>query len=302
MNKFTIASVAVATALLAGCGGSSSSGGDGNTGKPPVGGEAEVCFNPALWENSTHTAKWQTRYETEGSFYPNTENYIITTDIDFEEHKSATRVETVYSYSESPVGVQSSTQARPNSKSRSNSWQNFDYYLIDESSQSVFHAGDYYVGNFDGIVEEDFDVNSPAAPMWLFGSDKGQITEADYSSEFSFFIDGELIERVIYGQNKRKVTYNGIESIDVNGIPVEACSFTVHSVLNGNVDGEVWTETEIFEQWIDTESGLLVKSVINTTDEEDGEIVYEYFKEQILEEYSIDEVVIFTTRPVHLPE
>lgn len=49
MNKFTIASVAVATALLAGCGGSSSSDG-GKGDELPSGGEAQACFNPELWK------------------------------------------------------------------------------------------------------------------------------------------------------------------------------------------------------------------------------------------------------------
>ncbi|MGF1684629.1 hypothetical protein [Photobacterium minamisatsumaniensis] len=298
MNKFTIVSAAVATALLAGCGGSSSSSDDKDL-DIPTGGEAEVCFNPTLWQDGNHEATWQTRWSEESNFYPQTERTQVTNDVDFEEHKFITQVEYLSNHSEAPLDMKGKPQPRLQSKSRNSSWQNFEYYVIDEQSASVSYAGDYYVNDFDGSVEEDIDVNSPAAPQWLFGSDKGQTTTANYTSEFSFLIDGELEERLVYGQNERKVTFNGFDTIKVNGKSVEACSFTINSTLEGNADGDVWTEIEKLEQWIDKETGLMVKSIRHFLDIEDG-VVDEDYEEKILEEYSIDGEVIFSAE--ELPE
>ncbi|PSU28344.1 hypothetical protein [Photobacterium lutimaris] len=304
MNKFTIASVAVATALLAGCGGSSSgsNGGDGNTGKPPVGGEAEVCFNPTLWEDATHEATWQARWSEESDFYLQTEHTQISNGVDFEEHKSITQVEYISNYSETPLGFELESKSHRLQKSRNGSSQRFEYYVIDEQSTSVSYAGDQYVNDFDGSVEDDRDVNSPAAPQWLFGSDKGQTTAASYTSEFSFFLDGQLEDRLVYGQNKRQVTFNGFETIDVNGKSVETCSFSIDSTLKGNADGEVWTDIEQSEQWIDKDTGVVVKSIRSFQEIVDGMVDYESYEEKVLKAYVIDGEVIFSTEDEELPE
>ncbi|AJR07582.1 hypothetical protein C9J03_18580 [Photobacterium gaetbulicola] len=293
MNKFTIASVAVATALLAGCGGSSSSGGDKDL-DLPTGGEAEVCFNPVLWQDASHEATWQTRWSEEADFYPQTERTQVTNGVDFEEHKSITQVEYISNYSETPLGFEVESNSHRLQQSRNGSSQRFDYYVIDEQSTSVSYAGDQYVNDFDGIVEDDRDVNSPAAPQWLFGSEQGQTTKAVYTSEFSLFIDGELEERLVYGQTKRDVTFNGIEMIDVNGKSVETCSFSIDSTLAGNADGEVWTGIEQSEQWIDKETGLMVKSIRSFQEIVDGMVDYESYEEKLLEAYAIDGEVIFS--------
>ncbi|MCQ1057479.1 hypothetical protein LRP52_06335 [Photobacterium sp. ZSDE20] len=290
MNKFTIASVAVATALLAGCGGSSSSSGDKDL-DLPTGGEAEVCFNPTLWEDGTHEVTW--RYDNDAY---STERLVITNGVDFDEHKSITQVESVYAYSETPLGSEVEAKSRRAQQSRSGQWTSSNFYVIDEQSTSVSYAGDMESNG----VDFDSDVNSPAAPLWLFGSKEGETTPASYTTTWIEIEDGQEF-RYTWGQSKRSVTFNGLDKVDVLGNEVNACSFTIKTTTDAEFEGEAETMTETLEHWIDKETGLLVKSV---TLEEGVDIdgSWSDYEEKVLEQYSIDGEVIFSTEDEELPE
>ncbi|KHT60054.1 hypothetical protein RJ45_23915 [Photobacterium gaetbulicola] len=225
MNKFTIASVAVATALLAGCGGSSNSNDDKDLDLPevPTGGEAEVCFNADLWTDGTHVITEKNGDE---------ETIIVKTGASF--------------------------QGMPNLVSVTEDFGDGEFYSLyfAVNNKSVFNAGSEWAEN-NGDFEKR--VHKPVKPFQLFGLNEAESSSesGDSDREWDWTNDCEPGEQCIGSETEAydiTITFNGFEEVIIDGIAYETCRFEID---DSEEDGDIQ------HSWIDRQSGVEIQSAWN---------------------------------------
>ncbi|MGR5066567.1 hypothetical protein [Photobacterium sp. DNB22_13_2] len=225
MNKFTIASVAVATALLAGCGGSSSSGSDKDLPEVPTGGEAEVCFNADAWKAGVHTIT--EKYEQDEDTY----SIDVKSGASFEGMNGLLSI----GYSDE-YGYDA------------------EYFFVD--GKSIFMAGEEWAQ-----IDGDFDkrVYKPAKPMLIFGLNEGEssTTSGSLDRDWDWTNDCEPDEQCIGSETESydiTITFEGFDDVNVDGVSYEACHFTIDD--SAESDG-------VLHQWIDRASGVSIQTAWN---------------------------------------